>query len=416
MDTRGCQGENLARNSLLSQGRGSKASGGEWASGERGGAGALVNIVGAAPLRLGLVFDLGGDAADLLHRRNWPVDVCHHADGDGDERIDLRLALAIPGDQRAARHIVSIVEREALRIPARDEGAADAIHPVGAGYDHKIIAADMAHEVAQVALVAHAFSGDAAEQLDDIVAADGAVDVVVRLEVIQVNVEDGPVGGGFELLLDGALHTQAGGEAGQRGEQRLAHVAELIADARQQLVAVERLGEVVVDLRLEGAHLVGGVVARAEHHDGDVRGLGVRAQVLDHLEAVHPWEHDVEDEQLRHLAQGIVDALLAGRRDHRGEPLSLKGVPQEAANARIVLDHKDGWRGRVGGNRVHGDPPVCPPAGRPAAATRPDGYLSLYPPPRGRVHPRRRRSWCGRTIVTRHAARALRAYRSAGRR
>ncbi len=58
-------------------------------------AAALIDVEAAAGDVLRLHFDLGGDAAELFHRRHGAVDVGDDANRDTHQRIDLLLALAV---------------------------------------------------------------------------------------------------------------------------------------------------------------------------------------------------------------------------------------------------------------------------------------------------------------------------------
>src|SRR6188472_1517159 len=84
-------------------------------------------------------------------------------------------------------------------------------------------------------------------------------------------------------------------------------------DAAQELAKGERLGHVVVGAELEAHDLVELVAARREEQH---RRLGARrAEAAQHLEPVDARELHVEDDEVRCLGRGVLQALLARARD-----------------------------------------------------------------------------------------------------
>src|SRR3954465_7159630 len=80
-------------------------------------------------------------------------------------------------------------------------------------------------------------------------------------------------------------------------------------DPAHQLAEAERLRQVVVRTELEADHLVDLVIARGQDED---RHLGPgRAQPAEDLEAVHPWQADIEDDEVGRLARRDLEALFA---------------------------------------------------------------------------------------------------------
>ena len=67
----------------------------------------------------------------------------------------------------------------------------------------------------------------------------------------------------------------------------------------------------------------------------------MRAQPLEHLEAVHARHLDVEQHEIGRLALGQRQPLLAGRRAEELVALVLEGHPQRVANGRLVVDDQN---------------------------------------------------------------------------
>ena len=81
------------------------------------------------------------------------------------------------------------------------------------------------------------------------------------------------------------------------------------ADAGEQLFEVERLGQVVVGPAVEGVDLVTHLVAGSQHQDRHLR--PPEPDPLEHLVAVQPWQHDVQQDQLDRLVGGHPQPLFA---------------------------------------------------------------------------------------------------------
>jgi hypothetical protein len=111
------------------------------------------------------------------------------------------------------------------------------------------------------------------------------------------------------------------------------------ADAGQQFLEVERLGEIVVRPSVERGHFAPGVVARRQHQD---RQHAVdRADMGEHLVPVDPGEDDVEqheidrpngDQLYRLLAAASADHLVAG---------GVQAALEQAYDGGIVFDDQD---------------------------------------------------------------------------
>ena len=106
--------------------------------------------------------------------------------------------------------------------------------------------------------------------------------------------------------------------------------AHLGADARQQLLHVEGLGEVVVGAGVHAGHLVAPAVAGGEDDD---RHVAVGAPpLLQHADAVHLRQADIEDDDVVRLGLAEEIAFLAvggevdgiARIGQRGHELALE--------------------------------------------------------------------------------------------
>jgi hypothetical protein len=112
------------------------------------------------------------------------------------------------------------------------------------------------------------------------------------------------------------------------------------ANARQELLERERLGQVIVGAEVESRHLVVDGVARGQEEDRTPDAL--LAERPEHLEAVAAGQHDVEDDEVVGM---VVEGQLQGRipvgGDLDGVPFLLETLPDEARNLALVLHHQD---------------------------------------------------------------------------
>ena len=110
------------------------------------------------------------------------------------------------------------------------------------------------------------------------------------------------------------------------------------ADAGQQLLHVERLGDVVVGAGVHAGHLVAPAVARGEDDDRHVA-LGA-TPLLEHADAVHLGQAGVEDDEVVGLGLAQEEAVLAVE----GGVDGIAGIRQcrdkLTIEIAIVLDHQ----------------------------------------------------------------------------
>ena len=121
------------------------------------------------------------------------------------------------------------------------------------------------------------------------------------------------------------------GVAGRAAQQR--------ADARQHLLEMERLGDIVVGAGVEALHLVAPAVARGE--DQHRHGAAGAPPGFQHRDAVHLRQADVEDHGVVGLALAEVMPLLAVERavdDVAGVGQRGRELPVEIG---IVLDDEE---------------------------------------------------------------------------
>src|SRR5213594_370725 len=112
------------------------------------------------------------------------------------------------------------------------------------------------------------------------------------------------------------------------------------ARQRQDLVLLEGLGQIVEGAELHGGHrgangLHGG---NEDHLDAFVEGL----DALEHLDAVHPGQADVEEDEVD--GGGAHDVERAGAVWHVDDVVViLENQPERLPNAGVVVDDEDDW-------------------------------------------------------------------------
>ena len=144
-----------------------------------------------------------------------------------------------------------------------------------------------------------------------------------------------------ELVLDLAL--QPRDLAAQRA------LAERLVGDEQQLLDLERLGDVVVRAELDRADRGLDRAERGDHHD--VRRLGQRHHAADQVEAVHLGHPQVGDDQVEPVGARELEAGRGARRRLDLEPRVLELLGQQVAHRLVVLDDQD-RRGPLGRHRT----------------------------------------------------------------
>ena len=181
--------------------------------------------------------------------------------------------------------------------------------------------------------------------LDQPVAADEAVLVVVRLEVVEVDVQDREGAVLAHLALDLLLDADVPRQARERREvAHLLRAPERPLHAGEELDRVEGLDDVVVRAGLQSRDLVRGERFRGEHDDARVRGLRILPEALCHLEAVEPRHHHVEEHEVGTDLRRSLERLLAVASD--GDLVARRAEVHlhEPRDVRIVVDDEDRLR------------------------------------------------------------------------
>ena len=125
--------------------------------------------------------------------------------------------------------------------------------------------------------------------------------------------------------------------------------AQLRVHAREQLLAAERLRDVVVGAGAQAAHLVELLRTGREHQHRDVAQL---PDPLECLPAVQAWHRHVEKHEVGLLGVEDPQPLVAvGRLDHAVAG-PLEQLAHEAADVRIVVDDEDAAHARPTGSSL----------------------------------------------------------------
>src|SRR5215472_10249951 len=111
------------------------------------------------------------------------------------------------------------------------------------------------------------------------------------------------------------------------------------ANPGQQLAKPERLAHVVVRAQLEPLHAIHLFAASAQHDHGDVDALA--AQLTADVPAAHPGHHDVEQHQVRRLAEGQLEPAPAVAGGDRLIALEAEVVLEAANHFWLVVDDQN---------------------------------------------------------------------------
>ena len=145
-------------------------------------------------------------------------------------------------------------------------------------------------------------------------------------------------------------------------------------DAREQLHHLERLGQIVVGAELQADHLVDHLAARGQH---DHRRLdALLAQVAQHVEAVLPGQHHVEQQQIERLLRARAPAPR-GRpcADSTTVALAPEPIAQREHQPGLVFDDQDAApRHECGADRAHVRPSFA--SRRHAVRVRPHARIA----------------------------------------
>jgi hypothetical protein len=140
------------------------------------------------------------------------------------------------------------------------------------------------------------------------------------------------------------------------------------ADPGEQLVALERLDEVVVGACIEALHARVESVAGGEHQD---RHVALGSHPAGHLHAVELRQPEVEHHRVRLEHVRLVESLLAVAGHAYLVALLVEGTTEHAGDVGVVLDHEHtrasahGFHGREGaaiGRRMQDSCPALTPS------------------------------------------------------
>ena len=145
----------------------------------------------------------------------------------------------------------------------------------------------------------------------------------------------------FEIDLDVAER-----ERGVLGLQRR-RAAEHGAHARDDLARAERLGDVVVGPELEPRDALLLFGARGDHDDRHGAGLRVGPQGAADVAPVEPWEHDVQEKQIRRVFADSGHDSRPRQHDADLEPGLPQSVAEQVRDVLVVFDDEQARRARV---------------------------------------------------------------------
>ena len=124
-------------------------------------------------------------------------------------------------------------------------------------------------------------------------------------------------------------------------------------DAQYQFLRAERLGEIVVSTERQSANAILLFLARGEHQHGDVSRSFLGADVLQHVEAAHAGQHQVQYQQRRPL--GARDRERVGAVGRRRDTIIrlCEMIRDQRNDVRLIIDnenallHVRGWTGHA---------------------------------------------------------------------
>ncbi|MNH09963.1 hypothetical protein D3C79_694260 [compost metagenome] len=118
-----------------------------------------------------------------------------------------------------------------------------------------------------------------------------------------------------------------------------AAAAQQCAYPGQQHPWLARFGHVVVGAHLQAQHLVMAVVAGGQHQDR--QGLGLGAQQPAHLQAIEAGQHQVEDHQVRLVAPGFAQHMVATGNHIDTEVVALQVAGDQFGQGAVIFDQEN---------------------------------------------------------------------------
>ena len=107
----------------------------------------------------------------------------------------------------------------------------------------------------------------------------------------------------------------------------------------EEFCGAEGFGDVVVGTEFEAGDAVIDLAFGGEHEDGDAVGAWVGAEFAVDAEAVHAWEHEVEDDEVRDFFFGDLDGGDAVVSGEDLELLAFEVEDHQFENVCLVIDH-----------------------------------------------------------------------------
>src|SRR5882724_7592447 len=127
---------------------------------------------------------------------------------------------------------------------------------------------------------------------------------------------------------------------------------------QDHLARAERLADVVVGPQLQADDAVDLLAAGGQHDDGHPGGRAVPLQQTGELQAVHPRQHEVEQDEVRRLAADRLQAAVPPAGGLDGETLLLQVVLQDLGDVGLIFDEQDAFVGHRKGSVARGLPQI----------------------------------------------------------
>src|SRR5579883_1797831 len=115
------------------------------------------------------------------------------------------------------------------------------------------------------------------------------------------------------------------------------------ANTRHQFLEAKRLGQVIVGPGIQPRDAIAHVVFGGEHQDGNILRGRVGAQPSANLQAVHPRQHNIQDDQIGVDALSRRQPLGAIHRCFYQKALVLESELDKLDDVLLVVDDQDHW-------------------------------------------------------------------------
>src|SRR5579885_1108192 len=135
----------------------------------------------------------------------------HNPDGQRHQGELIGPPLSIHAANRAAINILLQVEADTFLFIARENLLAEHLLAVRRGDDHKIVAANVPNKIITIAIFIYHPLANTPYEKDQAIASQKAINIVERLEVVQIYIEHAPGGCTFHFILNCMLKLQPAG-------------------------------------------------------------------------------------------------------------------------------------------------------------------------------------------------------------